>query len=115
MTTAPQTPVVALTQILFMIAAVSLVRERERGTFEQLLSTPLSLTEIMVGKMLPYVGVGYLGLCIMLSGSYLCFDIVPYRGACCCCLPLLWCLCWRRSRLEFSALRGQTTNSRPFF
>ena len=68
-------PANMLTQILFMIAAVSLVRERERGTFEQLLSTPLSLTEIMVGKMLPYVGVGYLGLCIMLSGSYLCFDI----------------------------------------
>ena len=38
----------------FMIAAISLVRER--GTFEQFLSTPLSLTEIMVGKMLPYVG-----------------------------------------------------------
>lgn len=68
-------PANMLTQILFMIAAISLVRERERGTFEQLLSTPLSLTEIMIGKMLPYVGVGYLGLCIMLTGSYLSFGI----------------------------------------
>ena len=47
--------------------------------------------------------------------AVICASILPYRGACCCCLPLLWCLCWRRSRLEFSALRGQTTNSRPFF
>ena len=69
-------PANMLTQILFMIAAVSLVREREQGTFEQLLSTPLSLTEIMTGKMLPYVGMGYLGLCIMLIGNYVCYGIV---------------------------------------
>jgi ABC-2 type transport system permease protein len=68
-------PANMLTQILFMIAAVSLVRERERGTFEQLLSTPLSLAEIMVGKMIPYIGVGYIGLGIMLVGSFLCFGI----------------------------------------
>jgi ABC-2 type transport system permease protein len=68
-------PANMLTQILFMIAAVSLVRERERGTFEQLLATPLSLAEIMVGKMIPYVAVGYIGLGVMLVGSFLCFGI----------------------------------------
>ncbi len=68
-------PANMLTQVLFMIAAVALVRERERGTFEQLLATPLSLAEIMVGKMLPYVGVGYIGLCIMLTGSYVFYGI----------------------------------------
>ncbi len=52
---------------------------REPGTFEQLLSTPLSLTEILVGKMLPYVGVGYLGLCIMLTGRYLSFELSALR------------------------------------
>ena len=68
-------PANMLTQVLFMIAAVALVRERERGTFEQLLATPLSLAEIMVGKMLPYVGAGYLGLGIMLIGNYVCYGI----------------------------------------
>jgi len=68
-------PANMLTQVLFMIAAVSLVREREQGTFEQLLSTPLSLSEIMVGKMIPYIGVGYLGLGIMLVGSFVFFGI----------------------------------------
>ncbi len=68
-------PANMLTQILFMIAALSLVRERERGTWEQLLSTPLSLAEIMVGKMVPYIGVGYISLGIMVTGSYLCFGI----------------------------------------
>ena len=68
-------PANMLTQVLFMIAAVALVRERERGTFEQLLATPLSLAEIMIGKMLPYVGVGYLGLGIMLIGNYICYGI----------------------------------------
>ena len=38
-------PANMLTQVLFMIAAVALVRERERGTFEQLLATPLSLAD----------------------------------------------------------------------
>lgn len=68
-------PANMLTQILFMIAAVSLVQERERGTFEQLLSTPLSLSEIMIGKMIPYIGVGYISLGIMLVGSFICFGI----------------------------------------
>lgn len=68
-------PANMLTQVLFMIAAVALVRERERGTFEQLLAAPLSLAEIMVGKMLPYVGVGYIGLGIMLTGNYVFYGI----------------------------------------
>jgi len=68
-------PANMLTQICLMIAAVALVGERERGTFEQLLSTPLSLAEIMIGKMIPYVGIGFVALGMMLVGSYLCFGI----------------------------------------
>ena len=68
-------PANMLTQICFMIAAASLVSERERGTFEQLLATPLSLTEILLGKILPYVGVGFLALGIMLTGNYVFYGI----------------------------------------
>ncbi len=63
-------PANMLTQICLMIAAVSLVAERERGTFEQLLATPLSLAEIMMGKIIPYVGIGFVALSIMLIGNY---------------------------------------------
>jgi len=68
-------PANMLTQICLMLAALSLVGERERGTFEQLLATPLSLAEIMVGKMIPYVGIGFVALGVMLTGSYLFFGI----------------------------------------
>lgn len=68
-------PANMLTQICLMIAAVSLVAEKERGTFEQLLATPLSLAEIMIGKILPYVGIGFVALGMMLTGSYFCFGI----------------------------------------
>lgn len=68
-------PANMLTQICLMIAAASLVAEKERGTFEQLLATPLSLAEIMVGKILPYVGIGFVALGMMLTGNYLCYGI----------------------------------------
>jgi ABC-2 type transport system permease protein len=68
-------PANMLTQICLMIAAVSLVGERERGTFEQLLATPLSLAEIMIGKMIPYVGIGFVAFGMMLTGSYFCYGI----------------------------------------
>jgi ABC-2 type transport system permease protein len=64
-----------LTQICLMIAAVSLVAERERGTFEQLLATPLSLAEIMLGKIIPYVGIGFVALSMLLTGSYIFYGI----------------------------------------
>ena len=68
-------PANMLTQICLMIAAVALVGERERGTFEQLLSTPLSLAEIMLGKMIPYVGIGFIALGMMLTGGYVFYGI----------------------------------------
>lgn len=68
-------PANLLTQVCLMLASVSLVLERERGTFEQLLATPLSLTEIMLGKILPYVGVGFIALAMMMTGNYLFYGI----------------------------------------
>jgi ABC-2 type transport system permease protein len=77
-------PANMLTQICLMIAAVGLVGERERGTFEQLLATPLSLAEIMLGKMIPYVVIGFISLGIMQIGAYVCYG-VPVKGS----IPLL--------------------------
>lgn len=68
-------PANMLTQICLMIAVVGLIGERERGTFEQLLATPLSLAEIMLGKMIPYVGIGFLSLGILQTGSYVFYGI----------------------------------------
>ncbi len=68
-------PANMLTQICLMIAAIGLVGERERGTFEQLLATPLSVAEILLGKMIPYVGIGFLSLAILEVGGYLFYGI----------------------------------------
>ncbi len=68
-------PANMLTQICLMIAAIGLVGERERGTFEQLLATPLSVAEILLGKMIPYVGIGFLSLVILEAGGYFFYDI----------------------------------------
>jgi len=38
--------------------AFSIVRERERGTIEQLMVTPIRAVEMLIGKTLPYVGIG---------------------------------------------------------
>ena len=69
-----------LTQICLTIATIGLVGERERGTFEQLLTTPLSVAEILLGEMIPYVGIGFLSLTILETGSYLFYGAI--KGIC---------------------------------
>src|SRR5207249_4592720 len=49
---------VILTMTMVLITAMAIVRERERGTLEQLIVTPITKTELMIGKITPYVGVG---------------------------------------------------------
>ena len=44
-----------LSNILIVITALSIVRERETGTLEQLIVTPLARWEIMLGKVVPYI------------------------------------------------------------
>jgi len=68
-----------LSNILIIITALSLVRERETGTLEQLIVTPLAKWEIMVGKIAPYVLVGYVQMTtVLLVGHYV--FAVPLRG-----------------------------------
>ncbi len=67
-----------------LISALSLARERELGTFEQLLVTPLRPAEILVGKALPGIIVGLINANIVIAASLLWFHL-PFRGN----LPLL--------------------------
>lgn len=68
-----------LSNILILITAMSLVRERETGTLEQLIVTPLARSEIMLGKIVPYVFVGYVQMTTVLIAGHFIFQ-VPLRG-----------------------------------
>lgn len=71
---------VILTMTMILFTAVALVRERERGNLELLINTPLSSTELMVGKVIPYIVIGMLQLALILAVGRLLFD-VPVRGS----------------------------------
>jgi len=68
-----------LTLTLLMITSMALVRERERGTLEQLIVTPISKLGIMLGKVFPFVVVGYVQVTVILILGRFVFD-VPIRG-----------------------------------
>jgi len=71
---------VILTMTMVLFTAVAIVRERERGNMELLIATPLSPAELMVGKVLPYVAIGFLQTSvILLLGIWL--FAVPVRGS----------------------------------
>jgi ABC-2 type transport system permease protein len=70
---------VVLQMMLVMLTATSVVRERERGTLEQLSLTPVSPLGLMTGKMLPYGVLGFLELCAILLIMQLVFR-VPING-----------------------------------
>lgn len=71
---------VILTQTMILMTALALVRERERGTFELLIGTPVRRTELMVGKLLPYVAIGLAQIAIILATGRLLFR-VPVAGS----------------------------------
>ena len=71
---------VILTMTLVMFTAVAVVRERERGNMELLIATPVSRSELMVGKVLPYAVIGLVQTTlVLLLGTWL-FQ-VPIRGS----------------------------------
>lgn len=71
---------------LAMLTAVSIVKERERGTMEILLSTPMRPFELMLGKILPYVIMGYVQITVIVMLSIFVLGI-PFRGS----IMLLYC------------------------
>jgi len=71
---------VILTMTMVMFTAIALVRERERGNMEMLITTPLSPWELTLGKVLPFVGIGLLQVTVILLTGRLLFE-VPIRGS----------------------------------
>ena len=53
---------------MMLMTALAIVRERERGTFEFLIATPVRRSEVMVGKILPYLVVGHVQVALVLLG-----------------------------------------------
>jgi ABC-2 type transport system permease protein len=70
---------VILTLTMVLVTAMAIVRERERGTLEQLIVTPITRTELMLGKIAPYVGVGLVQMSAVLFLGRFVFD-VPLTG-----------------------------------
>jgi ABC-2 type transport system permease protein len=71
---------VVLTMTMVIITALAITRERERGTMENLLATPARPFEVMVGKILPYIAVGYVQVTLILLAARFIFH-VPMVGS----------------------------------
>jgi ABC-2 type transport system permease protein len=76
-------------QVTLVVASIGLARERELGTLEQLLVTPLRRFELVVGKAVPAMIIGIANFALMLGVTVFVFG-VPFRGS----LPLLLGLTW---------------------
>jgi ABC-2 type transport system permease protein len=63
-----------------IVTTLSITRERERGTMENLLAMPVRPVEVMVAKIVPYIGVGYLQALLIIAISAAVFE-VPLRGS----------------------------------
>jgi len=71
---------VILTMTMIMMTALAMTRERERGTMENLLATPVRPIEVMTGKIAPYILIGYAQVAVILVAARLMFD-VPMVGS----------------------------------
>jgi ABC-2 type transport system permease protein len=69
-----------LTIISALMTAISLTREKETGTMETLLVSPLRPWQIIVGKVLPYLAIGFISVLLVIVEARLVFD-VPLRGS----------------------------------
>jgi ABC-2 type transport system permease protein len=71
---------VILTMTMVMLTAMAIARERERGTLEQLIVSPVRRVELVLGKILPYTLIGYVQMSLILVAARLVFD-VPISGS----------------------------------
>jgi ABC-2 type transport system permease protein len=71
---------VILTMTMVMMTGLAMTRERERGTMENLLATPVRPLEVMIGKIAPYILIGYVQVAVILVAARLLFD-VPMIGS----------------------------------
>ncbi len=68
-----------LTMTMIIMTSLAMTRERERGTMENLLAMPVRPTEVMVGKLVPFIGVGLVQVAVILGAARLLFH-VPMEG-----------------------------------
>ena len=71
---------VIITMTMVMMTALAVTRERERGTFENLLATPVQPLEVNIGKIVPYIFIGLIQVTIILVLAYFLFH-VPMLGS----------------------------------
>ncbi|MCU0917076.1 MAG: ABC transporter permease [Planctomycetes bacterium] len=71
---------VVLTMTMIMITGLGITRERERGTMENLLSMPARPAEVLIGKIIPYILLGYIQVGLILGAAYGLFQ-VPMVGS----------------------------------
>ncbi|MBE7485807.1 MAG: ABC transporter permease [Polyangiaceae bacterium] len=71
---------VILTMTMVMLTAMAIARERERGTLEQLIVSPVKKLELVVGKIVPYIAIGYVQMTLILGAGRVVFD-VPLVGS----------------------------------
>lgn len=71
---------VVLTMTMIIITALAITRERERGTMESLLAMPVRSIEVMLGKLIPYILVGYIQVSLILLFSHYLYSI-PINGS----------------------------------
>jgi ABC-2 type transport system permease protein len=70
---------VIMSIIAALLTALTIAREWERGTMEQLAATPVQRLEVVIGKLLPYVGIGLFDVALAIGAGLLIFR-VPFRG-----------------------------------
>jgi len=68
-----------LTMTMVLMTGLAMTRERERGTFENLLSTPALPIEVMTGKIVPYILIGLIQVTLIIIAALLLFE-VPMQG-----------------------------------
>lgn len=66
--------------IAAMLTSLTIAREWERGTMEQLASTPVKRLEVVIGKLLPYIAIGLIDVILISVVGIVLFDI-PFRGS----------------------------------
>ncbi|MBD1572587.1 ABC transporter permease [Vibrio sp. S17_S38] len=71
---------VILTMTMIMFTSAAIVRERERGNMEMLITTPVRSIELMIGKVIPYLFIGILQTTIILALGYFLFNITVQGG-----------------------------------
>ncbi|MDQ7093158.1 ABC transporter permease [Desulfosporosinus sp. PR] len=73
-----------LQNVIAMLTSFSIVREKERGTMEQLVVTPIRSLELLLGKLLPFVAIGFVSLSLILATGIFWFGVIPLGS-----IPLL--------------------------